>query len=185
MTKINLIKNIFNMFPESMTISGEKKISHLKWLGEKISTPENRLIMGVTALASQPCIDYYNGDVDSDTRKVSCARTAAKIIAGTITGVTIRYASIALIKRLSRLPQNGKTLKPIEKLFTPKSADADLINSSRVEETMYNDYRKTLGTGLGLLVMMYTNFALDVPLTRYFTKLFLNRGQKSDKGGSK
>lgn len=77
--KIN--QGIVNIVPE-MTISNEKTLKGLKWVGEKVSSPENRLILGVTALMSQPFIDLNNKKVDEDTRKVSAARTVAKLLQG-------------------------------------------------------------------------------------------------------
>ena len=59
--KIN--QGIVNIVPE-MTISNEKTLKGLKWVGEKVSSPENRLILGVTALMSQPFIDLNNKKVD-------------------------------------------------------------------------------------------------------------------------
>lgn len=181
---MKVLKNVFNIFPKTMTVKGDRKIASLKWLGEKISSPENRLIMGATAIFSQPFIDIHNKDVDKDTRKASFARTAAKIVAGTITGVSIRYATIAIIKRLSRLPDTSKKIKAIEKLFVPKSADASKILNNPIAKSMYKDYQNTLGTILGLVVMIYTNFAWDVPLTRYFTKVFLKKINSPEKNGN-
>ena len=39
---------------------GEKPMKILTHCATKLAGPENRLILGVTALASQPFIDYYN-----------------------------------------------------------------------------------------------------------------------------
>ena len=43
---------------------------------------------------SQPFIDASNKNVDEKTRKVSVARTIAKIIAGTLTGYFVRKGCI-------------------------------------------------------------------------------------------
>lgn len=51
-------------------------------IGEKINSPEQRLILGATALATQPFIDLNNKKADKETRAVSVARTIGKIIAG-------------------------------------------------------------------------------------------------------
>ena len=77
----------------------EKVISYI---GKNINSPEQRLIQGATALVSQPVIDYYNKKADDETRAVSVARTIGKIVAGTLVGVAIRYASIAAAKQFSR-----------------------------------------------------------------------------------
>lgn len=62
-------------------VNSEKWQKRIKWVGSEISSPENRLILGVTALMSQPFIDAHNKSVDEDTRKVSVCRTIAKIVA--------------------------------------------------------------------------------------------------------
>ena len=163
--KIN--QGIVNIVPE-MTISNEKTLKGLKWVGEKVSSPENRLILGVTALMSQPFIDLNNKKVDEDTRKVSAARTVAKIIAGTTTGVLIRSGCIHAIDAFTKLPTEitpDMKFKKLRTLFTPS---AGILKD-------LNQYKKSLGTILSLGVMVVTNFLLDAPLTKFLTKKFVDR----------
>ncbi len=163
--KIN--QGIVNIVPE-MTISNEKTLKGLKWVGEKVSSPENRLILGVTALMSQPFIDLNNKKVDEDTRKVSAARTVAKIIAGTTTGVLIRSGCIHAIDAFTKLPTEitpDMKFKKLRTLFTPS---AGILKDS-------NQYKKSLGTILSLGVMVVTNFLLDAPLTKFLTNKFVDR----------
>lgn len=163
--KIN--QGIVNIVPE-MTISNEKTLKGLKWVGEKVSSPENRLILGVTALMSQPFIDLNNKKVDEDTRKVSAARTVAKIIAGTTTGVLIRSGCIHAIDAFTKLPTEitpDMKFKKLRTLFTPS---AGILKD-------LNQYKKSLGTILSLGVMVVTNFLLDVPLTKFLTNKFVDR----------
>lgn len=163
--KIN--QGIVNIVPE-MTISNEKTLKGLKWVGEKVSSPENRLILGVTALMSQPFIDLNNKKVDEDTRKVSAARTVAKIIAGTTTGVLIRSGCIHAIDAFTKLPTEitpDMKFKKLRTLFTPS---AGILND-------LNQYKKSLGTILSLGVMVVTNFLLDAPLTKFLTNKFVDR----------
>jgi len=194
-TLAKIIEHIFNVFPTKMTVKGDKKVACLNFIGKNISSPENRLIMGVTALVSQPAIDLYNKDVDEKTRKVSCSRTAAKIIAGTITGVSIRYGTIGFIKRLAKVPKVGEKLKSIEKILTPSNIDIAKFQNPKtqmIEKNYHEQYCNTLGTLLGLVVMLYTNFAWDIPLTKYFTNVFNKKldistetNSKDIKGGNK
>lgn len=185
--------HIYNKFPSQMTVKSDGKAAFLKWVGSAISAPENRLILGVTALVSQPWIDLYNKDVDERTRKVSCARTIAKIVAGTTTGVAIRYGTIGLAKKLSKVPELNKSLKSFQKWLMPSKVDITKIHSGDLmEKEGLKQYQNTVGTLLGLVVMTYTNFAIDVPLTKYFTKIFckklgVDQGNKSIdfKGGKK
>lgn len=163
--KIN--QGIVNIVPE-MTISNEKTLKGLKWVGEKVSSPENRLILGVTALMSQPFIDLNNKKVDEDTRKVSAARTVAKIIAGTTTGVLIRSGCIHAIDAFTKLPTEitpDMKFKKLRTLFTPS---AGILKD-------LNQYKKSLGTILSLGVMVVTNFLLDAPLTKFLTNKFVAR----------
>lgn len=163
--KIN--QGIVNIVPE-MTISNEKTLKGLKWVGEKVSSPENRLILGVTALMSQPFIDLNNKKVDEDTRKVSAARTVAKIIAGTTTGVLIRSGCIHAIDTFTKLPTEitpDMKFKKLRTLFTPS---AGILKD-------LNQYKKSLGTILSLGVMVVTNFLLDAPLTKFLTNKFVDR----------
>ena len=163
--KIN--QGIVNIVPE-MTISNEKTLKGLKWVGEKVSSPENRLILGVTALMSQPFIDLNNKKVDEDTRKVSAARTVAKIIAGTTTGVLIRSGCIHAIDAFTKLPTEitpDMKFKKLRTLFTPS---AGILKN-------LNQYKKSLGTILSLGVMVVTNFLLDAPLTKFLTNKFVDR----------
>lgn len=162
--KIN--QGIVNIVPE-MTISNEKTLKGLKWVGEKVSSPENRLILGVTALMSQPFIDLNNKKVDEDTRKVSAARTVAKIIAGTTTGVLIRSGCIHAIDAFTKLPTEitpDMKFKKLRTLFTPS---AGILKD-------LNQYKKSLGTILSLGVMVVTNFLLDAPLTKFLTNKFVD-----------
>ena len=163
--KIN--QGIVNIVPE-MTISNEKTLKGLKWVGEKVSSPENRLILGVTALMSQPFIDLNNKKVDEDTRKVSAARTVAKIIAGSTTGVLIRSGCIHAIDAFTKLPTEitpNMKFKKLRTLFTPS---AGILKD-------LNQYKKSLGTILSLGVMVVTNFLLDAPLTKFLTNKFVDR----------
>lgn len=160
-------QGIVNIVPE-MTISNEKTLKGLKWVGEKVSSPENRLILGVTALMSQPFIDLNNKKVDEDTRKVSAARTVAKIIAGTTTGVLIRSGCIHAIDAFTKLPTEitpDMKFKKLRTLFTPS---AGILKD-------LNQYKKSLGTILSLGVMVVTNFLLDAPLTKFLTNKFVDR----------
>lgn len=156
------------------TIKSEKVQKNIKWVGEKITSPENRLILGATALMSQPFIDMSNKDVDQKTRNVSVARTIAKIIAGTTTGFLVRRGCISLVQKCSKLVSARK----IEKLFTPKGVE--------VLDAGYKNYQNGLGTCAALVAMTFTNFLIDAPLTKYLTNVFTKKIEKrSEMRGAK
>lgn len=156
---INITEKIVSKIPKR-EFNGGRGEKLLNWFGENVSTPENRLIIGVTALASQPFIDLYNKDVDEDTRIVSCARTIGKTIAGTLTGVVVRAGFIHLTRNYSELGDvGGKTIK---KLFTPPNAPDKMTYA-------YKQYRNAMGMLLAIVAMLFTNFAIDAPLTNFLT----------------
>ena len=163
----NMTQRIVNIMP-SMTVSNERALKSLKWIGEKVSSPENRLILGVSALMSQPFIDLHNRKVDEDTRKISAARTVAKIIAGTATGVLIRSGCIHAINAFTKLPSEitpNMKFKNLRTLFTPSLGLCANLNK----------YKKAMGTILATVVMMFTNFLIDAPLTKFLTNKFIDR----------
>ena len=160
----------------TVTIKGERANKIISWIGKNISSPENRLILGVTALMSQPFIDLHNRKVDEETRKVSAARTVAKIIAGTLTGVLVRKGCIKAIDAFSMLPSQitSKTKWPwLRTLFTPDSAISGVL-------TDLTHHKNALGTFLSLFVMTITNFAIDAPLTKFLTNKFVDKIKEKD-----
>ena len=160
----------------TVTIKGERSNKIITWIGKNISSPENRLILGVTALMSQPFIDLHNRKVDEETRKVSAARTVAKIIAGTLTGVLVRKGCIKAIDAFSMLPSQitSKTKWPwLRTLFTPDSAISGVL-------TDLTHHKNALGTILSLFVMTITNFAIDAPLTKFLTNKFVDKIKEKD-----
>lgn len=160
----------------TVTIKGERANKIITWIGKNISSPENRLILGVTALMSQPFIDLHNRKVDEETRKISAARTVAKIIAGTLTGVIVRKSCIKAIDAFSKLPsQITSTTKWtwLRTLFTPDSAIAGVL-------TDLTHYKNAFGTILSLFVMTITNFAIDAPLTKFLTNKFVDKIKEKD-----
>lgn len=158
-------------------VFGEKGDKFFKTAGKEISSAENRLILGVTALMSQPFIDFYNRDIDDETRKVAVCRTVAKIIAGTLTGFAVRKGTIGLIKACSKKP--GQNVAKWETIFTPKDV-------KDVDTEAFKQYQNALGTFVSLGVMMFTNFLIDAPLTKYLTNKFNDKiTPKNNNGGAK
>lgn len=158
-------QGLLNMLPNA-EYSNPKSIKHIKKVGEKISSAEQRLILGASALMSQPFIDAHNKDVDEKTRKVSVCRTIAKIIAGTTTGFLIRKGCINAIKNFSQIPAKG--VPKYKTIFTPKDV-------TKTNTDAYAQYRNAMGTVVALVVMMVTNFAIDAPLTRFLTNVLVKK----------
>lgn len=150
----------------SVEISNEKFLKVLDYIGKNFSSDKQRLALGATAMVTQPFIDAHNKNVDEDTKKASVARTVAKIIAGTATGFLIRYGCIKSIKAFSQIPKTG--MPKYKSIFTPKG-----IKDNTTEA--FEQYRNALGTIIALGVMVFTNFLIDAPLTKYMTNLFMSK----------
>ena len=148
------------------TVSNPKTIRAIDWIGKKLSSAENRLILGASALLSQPFIDASNKEVDSETRRYSICRTVAKIIAGTLTGYTIRKLCIKSIDAFTKLPLE---VKPDAKF---KNLRQMLLPSIKCTADELSQYKNSLGTLLVLGVMVFTNFIIDAPLTKFLTNVF-------------
>ena len=160
----NIQGRVLNVVPS--TTCSNKTTKFIKYIGENISSAEQRLILGATALMTQPFIDAHNKDVDEKTRKVSVARTIAKIIAGTVTGFIIRKGCIKGIEALSQIP--GPNVPKWKTIFTPKG-----ITNNKTEE--FTQYRNAMGTVVGLFAMLITNFAIDAPLTKFLTNKLIDK----------
>lgn len=157
------------------TISNPKTIKAIDWIGKNLSSAENRLILGASALLSQPFIDASNKEVDSETRRYSICRTIAKIIAGTLTGYTIRKLCIKSIDAFTKLPTE---IKPDAKF---KKLRQSLLPSIKCAADELSQYKNALGTLLALGVMVFTNFLIDAPLTKYLTNLFAGSSNPENK----
>jgi len=142
---------------------------------QHISSPHQRFLQGAAALAVQPSVDYKNKEIDDDTRAVSVARTIGKIVAGTVVGVAVRAGSIGLIKKMSQRldPSEIANLKGVQKLKTALTLNISKLPKHLQEipaATLDGNYRDTFGLILGTVAMLFTNFLLDVPLTKVITE---------------
>ena len=124
-----------------------------------LQSPGQRLAFGVAALALHPIMDKMNPLVDDETKQTSAIRSTAKAVASTLTGVIIREGCIIGTNAIL----NNKNL--IKKL--PEYMTKDKGHTSAV-----------IGTLMGLGVMIFTNFLIDVPLTDKFTNLFTKHAKK-------
>lgn len=146
----------------------EKRNNFDNW----ISKPHiNRGVLGVTALVTQPPIDYYNHRVNEETRKVSRNRTIAKILAGTTVGMfVVRGPIYTAIENMTNIKGKSK----FSKALLPKRFLTELANN----EKFLKNYRSALAMGLALAAMCVTNFVLDAPFTIFLTNLFNDKTHK-------
>lgn len=166
----NIKSKALDLIPNAEYTS-DKVINNIKKTGEKISSAEQRLILGASALMSQPFIDARNKSVDEKTRRVSVARTIAKIIAGTLTGYFIRKGCIMGIKAFSKIP--GEGVSSSRSIFTPKGIKDNTTDA-------FMQYRNAIGTVAALVVMMFTNFLIDAPLTKFLTNTLVKKQEDKD-----
>ena len=91
-----------------------------------------------------------------------------KIIAGTLTGVLIRSACIHSVNAFTKLPHEispNMKFKSLRNLFTPSEGICKNLN----------EYKNAMGTILATVVMMFTNFLIDAPLTKFLTNKFVDK----------
>ena len=166
-------KNIFNRalekiidaVPDTELKDNPSKREIKRKIDETLSKPaQNRLIMGITALLTQPWIDYFNHRVDEDTRKVARNRTIAKIIAGTAVGMVVRGSCYKLVEKMTDIGGKGKNSMRL----VPKKYLGEFIHDAH----KLKNYRNALSTIVAITAMCFTNFLIDAPLTRYLTNKF-------------
>lgn len=149
-----------------------KKLEQWKKVDEFVSHPaNNRLIMGATAILTQPAIDYCNHKVDKETREVSMCRTIAKILAGTLVGIVVRGSCYKMVEKMTNI--NGKS-RISKSLLSPKYK-AELIKF----ETFLKNHRRALSNASAILAMSVTNFLVDAPLTVFLTNHFNEKRQEN------
>ncbi|MBR6126333.1 hypothetical protein IKQ21_01470 [bacterium] len=158
-------QKILNIFPEKTFKESNGRVEKFKKYDNFISKPaENRIIMGATALLTQPAIDYYNHRVDDETRTVSRNRTIAKILAGTAVGVIVRDLCFRLTDKMTDINGKGKYAKKL----LPQEYLPEL---TKYAERLKN-HKSAVATIIALLAMSVTNIFIDAPLTAYLTNKF-------------
>ena len=179
----NLTKKVeqkgLDLIKEHTHKESPRELDNMKKVDEFISDPMwNRGIMGVTALASQPAIDYYNHRVDDETREVSRNRTISKIVAGSLVGMfVVRGPIYKMVENMTNI--NGKTRW--SKALLPKTR----INELAKNEKFLKNHRTIIAMLLSLGAMVFTNFLLDAPLTIFFTNLLNNKTKQKKLDGQK
>lgn len=156
----------------------EKTAEEITKIGDKFTSAWQRLISGVTALLLQPAFDLNNKKTDEETRKTSCARTLGKIIAGTTTGVLIRWACVKATENFTKNENTEKYLldnKKITKIKTEFTHKEQCLLPEKYKHATYREiknYRGAIGTLAAVGIMIFTNFLIDAPLTTFLTNVF-------------
>lgn len=155
-----------------ITINSKKMDSAIKWIHENIASHDQRLVLGITALGTQPFIDLNNKKVDEDTRKISCAKTLAKIIAGTTLGYTVRFLCTKLANGYTQVDKMGKKAK------TNSFLAPAVMNKYTKDKRL--QYINAIGSILGVITCIFTNFLIDAPLTKILTNKFSEQIKQKD-----
>lgn len=165
---MRITQKLFDIIP-NMTIKDGPGLKRLYKAGDIMGRPmQNRLIMGATAIVSQPFIDEHNKRVDKKTARASRNRTIGKILAGTAVGCVVRGS---IFKFVNMTTNKDISTDRWDNLLTPR-------NSQRVMPHLYKNrmrnYKTVGATVLALVVMLFTNVLIDMPLTNKIAN-FLNR----------
>ena len=169
------IQTAIDMTPTCTIKENKQKLDRMDYFDDWVSQPHiNRGVMGVTALLTQPALDYYNHKVDEETRVVAMNRTIAKILAGTGVGMFIvRGPIFKLVEKTTNIAGKSK----YSKLLLPREFLSEIASNEKYRK----NYRNALAASLALLAMCVTNFALDAPLTIFLTNLFNDKQKEAKK----
>ena len=147
----------------------------LDYINTRVSSDTQRVIMGATAIVTQPVIDLMNTNVDEETRWTSVMRTIAKILVGTSVGFCVRRGAIKLVRGNEIFW--GKAGNKVGIPEFPKKEFWKKINPDSSEDMKKLRYANTFGTVIGTLAGIVTNFVVDAPLTKILTN-YLNENIK-------
>lgn len=150
-----------------------------KYVGEYISTPEQKLLLASTALLFQPLVDLKFAEED---KKVDSAiKSASKAIAGGITGVPIRalfiWAAEFCIRpkdqiRCVKHPFVQNIVNVVQQNLYPLKNQKLRPENPSLADFKLGQYNKTIGTLAAIIFMLtFSNSKLDVPLTSYIQDL--------------
>lgn len=168
-----LKQKVIDLLPEKTFEDSAKNVQNWqKWNNNASHPAINRLIMGATALTTQPAIDYYNHKVDKETREISRNRTIAKILVGTGVGIAVRGACYELVDKMTNIKGKGR--------FSKSLLSKKFIRDLLLERDFMGNYRNALATSLAILVMCVTNFVIDAPLTVWLTNRFNKKSKQKE-----
>lgn len=207
--KSDQAEKIYNKIPTIGIDPDGKLINTLSGIGGW----NQRLIMGITAILTQPFIDYNNKKVDERTRKYSTIKTVVKTVVGTTVGVMVRLGTLKVAQKFLVKGSDEIYSKAAKKVSSEINKGAnngilwpfgdkgeDFIRTARksitektgktVDKAADNAdikaYAGSIGTALGVAVSLVTNFVIDAPLTKFFTNVYADKyGLSSNKKEAK
>lgn len=119
---------------------------------------QQRGILGATAIATQPFIDFKNKDIDEETRKYSAIKTIIKIIVGTGVGVLTRLIGTWGGRKLV----NKNIIKPLTEKYLQDSISKD-------------EFAAAVGNVIAVLATVVTAITVDIPVTNKSLNYILSK----------
>lgn len=171
-----VVQKMLDMTPQHTFNESERLMKRLERIDDFISKPmHNRAIMGVTALLTQPFIDYNNKNVDEETRKIAFFNRCAVILAGTSVGMfLVRGPVYSAVESMTNVKGESK----LSKSLLPKKYMKEILENKK----FLKNYQSALAMGISLGLMCITNFYCDAPATIFLTNLFKEKfGSKNAK----
>ncbi len=144
-----------------------------------INSWQQRAALGVAAIALQPMIDLKNKEVDEETRRVSANRSFAKGLVGATTGIIIRGGCMKAIEQAFRSEKFTDTVAK----YTAENKTQEAIEKSKdfiKNQGGAKRYAAAMGTIVAIGVMIFTNFAVDAPLTNKLTDKLNEKYEKDN-----
>ncbi len=170
MVKINPVNIKNNQSFKGKLVIPARLSDMLTKLPEVMSTPQQRVIIGSSALILHPIIDLNNTRVDERTRQTSASRSMSRAIVGTVSGIAVRALCNNLGDKLAKSKNPTFTIDAI------KTADHAQVKR----------YGVILGSILSFLALAVTNFIFDVPLINKYQNLINEKvfhNKPNDEGG--
>ena len=169
---MSISRKLFDLIP-NISIKNKNRLKILNKAGDIMGRPmPNRLIMGATAIVSQPFIDEHNKRVDKDTARTARNRTIGKIVAGTAVGCVVRGL---IFKLINSCTNEDISVDRWNNVLTPRNTTT--VRPSMLPNRLRN-YRTALSTIVAMIVMIGTNIAFDLPLTNMISNALNARDAK-------
>ena len=169
---MGISRKLFDLIP-NISIKNNDRLKILNKAGDIRGRPmPNMLIMGATAIVSQPFIDEHNKRVDKDTARTARNRTIGKIVAGTAVGCVVRGL---IFKLINSCTNEDISVDRWNNVLTPRNTTT--VRPSMLPNRLRN-YRTALSTIVAMIVMIGTNIAFDLPLTNMISNALNARDAK-------
>ena len=139
----------------------------LMWISDNVSSPQQRALLGITALCTQPFIDLHNSHIKKEDKPITVAKTISKIIVGTTVGILVRHYAIKMVKNFTKTTNCGK----YSQCLLPKKIVDQLNQKIPVNKDDIKKYTEWMGTFLGVMCCAITNFVIDAPLSKMLTNI--------------